>query len=305
MTGAWEQSRWLFTSTICELCIVCRSTPAAVLIPAADGGVARCIELCIACKSTLVDCCCIGLCIACRSTLVDYCCIELWIACRSTPVDCLIPAADGGVAQTPPKTDGTPSMLAYLNPAFNPSFISRIPKPAPLQAPLQELSSTSQMQPAQHHHALYAVHALPAASQTFKDGPSSGGQPDCRPGGSSLLGMSDAQPPCSDPQALSHPQQLTVPSDHVFSQPGHAVASVVCTEDAQQPDQFVIDQTSSLHAWTDQQLGLHADAESDTDFGVTCQRLVAIIEVQSLASLCPALCVSPWLVCCAALTRPA
>ena len=235
MAGAWEQSRWLFTTTFCDLCIACRSTPEAFLIPAADGV----------------------------------------------------------VTQTPIKTDGTPSMLAYLNPAFNPSFISRIPKPAPLQAPLQELSSTSQMQPAQHHHALYAVHALPVAGQTLKDGPSSAGQPDCRPGGSSLHGMSDVQPLCIDPQASTHPQQLAAPSEHVFSRPGHAVASVVCPEDAQQPDQFVTDQTSSLHAWTDQQLGLRADAESDSDFGVTCQRLVAIIEVQSLASLSPALCVSP------------
>lgn len=66
------------------------------------------------------------------------------------PADHLIPAGGCGTpAPTPPNPEGAPSMLAYINPAFNPAFVSRIPKPAPLQPPLQELSSTSHMQPAQ------------------------------------------------------------------------------------------------------------------------------------------------------------
>lgn len=156
-----------------------------------------------------------------------------------------------------------PSMLAYLNPAFSPSFVSRIPKPAPLQAPLQELSSISQMQPAQQHRALHAeqLSAVPANRAAPLPGQQHimQAQPDRLP----ACAVPESSAPLLGHAKLPHSAQL-------FGQPGHDAVSVVCQDDA----------PSSQHGGSGgHQLQLLRGAASDPDFGEICRRLVAIIEV--------------------------
>lgn len=170
----------------------------------------------------------------------------------------------GDKIQSPVQDVGSPAVLAYVNPAFNPSFVSRIPKPAPLHPPLQELSSTSQMQPAQPHHDMHALHAAHAQSSDLLTA-----KPNLSP-----MHLSSGE------QQRVHQQQWQqLASARVFSQPGHQVTAVVCSDD-DDIGQSSSDPRADVDA--EQQLELLLeDAETNADFGVICQRLVAFIEVRA------------------------
>ena len=119
-----------------------------------------------------------GFCAACRTATVPD------MQSSIQPADHLIPAGGNGTpAPTPANPEGAPSMLAYINPAFNPAFVSRIPKPAPLQPPLQELSSTSHMQPAQQQQQLASTYVFSQPGHGITSFVSNDDGPEAEPAG--------------------------------------------------------------------------------------------------------------------------
>lgn len=249
-------------------------------------------------------------------------------------------------SHTPATHPPDPPMHAYNNPAFHPAFVSRIPKPAPLQPPhkhgdleqapaqpqhgrrspllplkqslhslrdprqlpgdphyshrdpkqtpwaahhsardpLEELPSTSQMQPAMP--AVLQVPSLPLrldATQQNKGQEAAQHQ------------QRVAEHPCDDNQ------QQHIVSSHLFSQPGHEIVSFV-SEDTESSSQRQERGTGAFQAVGAGQNGvcaLHAGPDAsnvlsfegregnpggangdEPGFGDLCRRLVAVTEVQ-------------------------
>ena len=234
----------------------------------------------------------------------------------------------------PPKPPSGSPMHAYTNPAFCPAFVSRIPKPAPVQPPrkpgdpkqisahikprsprlpleqsqhspqdakqpagtpqpatrdplhpLEELPSTSQMQP--------AVPAMPAGFELSL-------KPH-RLGALQHPGQGDSnRPQQAAAEGVIDAQHRPTSSSHLFHQPGHAVASVV-SEDAapsSHPQEHALGVSHAgkaglhalhaepgafKHAGAAQQEG-EVDEWDEPGFGDMCRRLAAVIEVLQVAA---------------------
>ena len=172
----------------------------------------------------------------------------------------------------------------------DPKQPSPTPQPAtrdPLH-PLEELPSTSQMQP--------AVPAMPAG---FESSP----KPH-RLGALQHAGPEDSdRPQRAAAKHLADAQQCPTSSSHLFHQPGHEVVSVVFEDAAHSSHQqdHVIgvlpagghaeDSTHALHAGPDSFKNVRAvqqegevDAWDEPGFGDMCRRLVAVTEVPQIAA---------------------
>ncbi|KAL3131608.1 hypothetical protein ABBQ38_007905 [Trebouxia sp. C0009 RCD-2024] len=201
-------------------------------------------------------------------------------------------------------TRGSP-MQAYANPAFHPSFVSRIPKPAPRQPrqaknaqpfspagegqqPLQELPSTSQMQPAVLPHALPAGFETRRLSQEAQQAQHGAGQAD-----RNLLTL---RPAVSQIASVSTTQQQREQDDstvQLFQRPGHEVVSVVWEEShdrlhesRQHADHAAASSAGHAvhagpagHAEMGSLQGVRdAEGQQAPDFADMCRRLGAVIE---------------------------
>lgn len=196
-------------------------------------------------------------------------------------------------------------MHSFTNPAFRPTFVSRIPKPAPIQPPrdlpppLQELPSTSHMQMGPRPEVLPAGH--PAQELTLH-------APERQPApGTDQLSIDQAKLQEAgeatglqsiDPVRLlqlQHHDQQRAPGQ-LFARPGHDILAVISGEEgpSQQqqaaaadpvggPSQISRDATGAQ----EQSMGSLEALDGDgTHFGDLCRRLVAVIEVPLLPWNC-------------------
>lgn len=191
-------------------------------------------------------------------------------------------------------------MHAYTNPAFHPAFVSRIPKPGPHRPPqpkdplsdtplgdapqqlLEELPSTSHMQPAPQPHVLPAGLESPGLLQPAQHAQHSGVQLD------SVTPSSATRQQQQDDSSVQQDDSLA----QLFLRPGHEVVSVVWQEEspvATQPHERQAAAMTAGHALRAEldgiQQGSSAEEEEQRGFADGCRRLVAVIEVGQPKSL--------------------
>ena len=210
-------------------------------------------------------------------------------------------------------------MHAYTNPAFHPAFVSRIPKPAPrhphhgkqdfqqcathpqlshdnpkapsgdAQHPLEELPSTSHMQPAQQSHDLPAAFGPLDQVQKAQNAQQGAVQAYAIPISPDAHKQVNVASPSAEEQ--QHQQQQHDSSLQLFQQPGHEVVCVVWEDSAgQQHDvnsehaaRHAVPAEHAAHAGLDsieQREAAEGGLEEQRSFGDMCRRLGAVIEVR-------------------------
>lgn len=185
-------------------------------------------------------------------------------------------------------------MHAYTNPAFHPAFVSRIPKPAPHRPPrakdpqpdtppgdapqqfLEELPSTSQMQPAPQLHASPAGFESQGLLPSAQHAQRSAEQLD------STTSASATRQQQQDDLSVQQDDSLA----QLFQRPGHEVVSVVWQDESSAASQPYDLQAAAMTAGRALHAELHstqqgssAEEEEQRGFADGCRRLVAVIEV--------------------------